>query len=99
MSEAGPTHGEGEHLITMANDIANYFRPQGREEAIAGIANHIKRYWTLRMRQKLNVFLAEGHAGELDELPRAAIERLNQTPPAPGQPAAAPGQPAVAPSR
>jgi formate dehydrogenase subunit delta len=99
MSKAGPTHGEGEHLITMANDIANYFRPQGREEAIAGIANHIKRYWTLRMREKLNVFLAEGHAGELDELPRAAIERLNQQQPAPSQPATAAGQPAATPSR
>jgi formate dehydrogenase subunit delta len=78
MSDAGPTHGEGEHLITMANDIANYFRPQGRDEAIAGIANHIKRYWTLRMREKLNFYLAHGHGDELDELPRAAIDRLNQ---------------------
>jgi len=89
MSERGPTHDEGEHLIGMANDIANYFRPQGRDEAIAGIANHIKRYWTLRMREKLNFYLAHGHAGELDELPRAAIERLNQQPAGPGQQAGA----------
>jgi formate dehydrogenase subunit delta len=61
----------------MANDIGNYFRAQGREEAIAGIANHIKRYWTLRMRQKLNAFLAQGYGG-LDELPRAAVDQLNQ---------------------
>jgi formate dehydrogenase subunit delta len=67
----------GEHLVAMANDIANYFRVQGREEAIAGIANHIKRYWTPRMRQKLNAYLAEGHGG-LDELPRAAVESLNR---------------------
>jgi formate dehydrogenase subunit delta len=78
MTDPGPTHGEGDHLITMANDIANYFRPQGRDEAIAGIANHIKRYWTVRMRQKLDVYLAQGHGAELDELPRAALERLSQ---------------------
>jgi formate dehydrogenase subunit delta len=68
----------------MANDIANYFRPQGRDAAIAGIANHIKRYWTLRMRKKLDVYLAQGHGGELDELPRAAIASLSQ-PATPGR--------------
>ena len=29
------------------------------------------------MRSKLNAYLAQGHGG-LDELPRAAVERLNQ---------------------
>jgi formate dehydrogenase subunit delta len=74
----GATHSQetGEHLVAMANDIGNYFRVQGREEAIAGIATHIKRYWTPRMRQKLNAYLARGHGG-LDELPRAAVDRLN----------------------
>jgi formate dehydrogenase subunit delta len=61
----------------MANDIADYFRSQGREAAIAGIATHIQRYWTARMQAKLNAYLAQGHSG-LDELPRAAVERLNQ---------------------
>jgi formate dehydrogenase subunit delta len=64
----------------MANDIGNYFRPQSREEAIAGIASHIERFWTLRMRTKLNTFLAQGGTGgeQLDELPRAALERVNE---------------------
>ena len=70
-------HDSGEHLIAMANDIGNYFRPQSREEAIAGIANHIQRFWTPRMRKKLNSYLAEGNAG-LDDLPAAAIARLNE---------------------
>jgi formate dehydrogenase subunit delta len=65
----------------MANDIGNYFRPQTREEAIAGIAGHIERFWTPRMRKKLNAYLAEGHGG-LDELPLAAIARLNAAAPA-----------------
>jgi len=76
MSDTAHTPGNAEHLMSMANDIGNYFRAQGRDEAIAGIANHIKRYWTPRMRQKLNAYLAQGHGG-LDELPRAAIESLN----------------------
>ena len=75
MSDTSNGHGSAEHLIAMANDIADYFRAQGRDAAIAGIANHIKRYWTPRMQAKLNAYLAQGHGG-LDELPRAAIERL-----------------------
>jgi formate dehydrogenase subunit delta len=90
VSGGAHTPGSAEHLVAMANDIGNYFRPQEREEAIAGIANHIKRYWTPRMRQKLTTYLAQGLGGDLDELPRAAIDRLNdQTPAAGNQPAGA----------
>lgn len=73
----------GAQLVTMVNDIADYFRTQSREAAIAGIATHIQRYWTPRMRGKLNAYLAQGHAG-LDELSLAAVERLNR---AEGRPA------------
>jgi formate dehydrogenase subunit delta len=78
MSEATHSHSQesGEHLVAMANDIGNYFKPQSRDEAIAGIASHIQRFWTPRMRQKLNTYLAQGAAG-LDELPRAALATLN----------------------
>ena len=76
MSEGAHTPGSAEHLVNMANDIGDYFRSQSRDEAVAGIANHIKRYWTPHMREKLNAHLQAGHAG-LDELPRAAIDALN----------------------
>lgn len=76
MTGATHSHESGEHLVAMVNDIGNYFRAQGRDEAIAGIANHIKRYWTPRMRQKLNAYLSQGNGG-LDDFPRAAIDRLN----------------------
>jgi formate dehydrogenase subunit delta len=66
----------GEQLIQMANDIANFFRAEPvREDAIAGIVNHINKYWTRRMREKLIGQIQHGAEG-LDELPRAAIERL-----------------------
>lgn len=73
----GHASGSGEHLVTMVNDIGVYFRSQGREAAIAGIATHIQRYWTPRMQAKLNAYLAQGHGG-LDELPRAAVALVNQ---------------------
>ena len=66
-----------EHLVQMANDIGNFFRAMpNREEAIAGIQNHIDKFWTRRMREKLNAQLQRGESG-LDDLPREALNRLS----------------------
>lgn len=70
---SGEVHDRARHLVQMANDIGDFFRSEPvREDAIAGIANHISKYWTKRMRQKL---AAHGEGG-LDELPREALRRL-----------------------
>jgi formate dehydrogenase subunit delta len=76
-----------EHLAQMANDIGNFFRAQpNREEAIDGIVNHIKSYWTRRMREKLFAQVKDGNSA-LDELPREALRRLMEQPsPKPDQP-------------
>lgn len=68
-------HEAAARLVDMANDIGVYFRSQPREDAIAGIASHIQRFWTPRMRTKMNAYLAQGGEG-LDELPRAALANL-----------------------
>jgi len=81
MTESAHDSGGGEHLVAMANDIGNYFRIEGREAAIAGIASHIKRFWTPRMQTKLAAFLATGGDHGLDELPRAALATLMSLPP------------------
>ncbi|HEX4241157.1 MAG TPA: formate dehydrogenase subunit delta [Steroidobacteraceae bacterium] len=75
------------HLERMANDIGNFFASEtNREDAIKGISNHIRSYWTPKMRQRIFDDLARG-GGELNELPRAAIERLMKAPAAkPDQP-------------
>jgi formate dehydrogenase subunit delta len=77
----GPGHGTGEHLVKMANDIGNFFRSEpDRKEAVAGIANHIAKFWTARMRQKLVGYLAQHGDTELDELPREALRELTARP-------------------
>jgi formate dehydrogenase subunit delta len=69
-----------EHLVHMANDIGNFFRGStDREAAIRGISNHIKSFWTPRMRRKLMSDL-EGGDEELDELPREALRLLKEHP-------------------
>jgi formate dehydrogenase subunit delta len=81
--EAGHTgigHNSGEHLAQMANDIGNFFRAESnRDDAISGIANHINRFWTPRMRQKLLEFVAQGN-NALDDLPREAARKIKINP-------------------
>jgi formate dehydrogenase subunit delta len=69
-----------QHLVQMANDIGNFFRAQTqRENAIAGIANHMQSFWTRRMREKLIAQLEHGEDG-LDDLPRQAVRFLVEHP-------------------
>jgi formate dehydrogenase subunit delta len=64
-------------LEKMANDIGDFFRGQSdRETAIEGIRNHINRFWTPRMKQKLLAQLERGEA-HLDELPAEAMRHLS----------------------
>ncbi len=65
-----------ERLAEMANDISAFF--VGAEEpaaAVAGIADHIGKFWTPRMREQLTERLPQLGDG-IDELPRAALLRL-----------------------
>ena len=68
-----------ERLVQMANDIGRYFAAEpDREEAVAGIASHLKRFWEPRMRTAILAHVAAGGAG-LDALARAGVERLAQS--------------------
>src|SRR5271170_3265097 len=72
------SHGGAEHLVKMANDIGDFFRAEPNpEDAIAGIANHIDKFWTPRMRQKLATHVNEHGSADLNELPREAFRRLS----------------------
>ena len=75
-------HADGvHHLVQMANDIGNFFRAEERrEDAIAAIANHIRKYWTPRMREKLLAHVKAHGTDGLDELSRAAVGSLIEKP-------------------
>ena len=69
-----------EHLVHMANDIGNFFRSNpDRDAAVIAISNHIKSFWTPRMRRKL-IKDMQGGDEELDELPRQALLLLKEHP-------------------
>lgn len=78
---AATGHGTVAHLMQMANDIGNFFRSEPeRKDAVASIANHIAKYWTPRMRQKLLAHVQEHGEAGLDELPREALRLLATQP-------------------
>jgi formate dehydrogenase subunit delta len=73
----GESNGGAAHLVKMANDIGDFFRAESeREDAIAGIANHIAKFWTKRMREKIAAHLGRDGDSGLDELPHEALRRL-----------------------
>jgi formate dehydrogenase subunit delta len=64
-----------EHMVHNANQIALFFAAYPREEAIAGVADHLKKFWERRMRQQITQYVAQGGQG-LHELVVEAVKRL-----------------------
>jgi formate dehydrogenase subunit delta len=60
--------------VRMANDIARQFSYLGRDEAVAGIATHLRSFWEPRMRAQLRQAIEAGGAG-LDPLVIEAASR------------------------
>ena len=63
----------------MANQIGRFFATQGPDQAIAGTADHIKKFWDPRMRADIVAHLEFGSPG-LDPDVRKAIEMLGAMP-------------------
>ncbi|MBW8757727.1 MAG: formate dehydrogenase subunit delta [Burkholderiales bacterium] len=62
------------NLIVMANRIGEFFVAQpDRDEALAGIAEHIRKFWVPRMRSEILAVLGTDAAAELDDVVVAAL--------------------------
>ncbi len=59
-------------LARMANEIASFFRAYPKEEACAGIRDHIVAFWTPGMRSTFLAFVKVGGPG-LDPLVSEAM--------------------------
>ena len=64
-----------EKMVHNANQIAQFFAAYPREEAIEGVANHLRLYWVPRMRAQIIDYVANGGEG-LSELAVEAVKRL-----------------------
>lgn len=66
---------KSEKLVMMANQIGAFFASQKGDEAVHGIADHLKKFWDPRMRAAIIAHLRSGGEG-LQEHVRLAVERL-----------------------
>lgn len=66
-----------EKLVIMANQIAAFFHSKPREEGLAGVAEHINKFWEPRMRRQLFEML-DGDGEGYDELVVAAAARIKR---------------------
>ena len=64
-------------LVRMANQIAQFFRSQPHDEAVAGIEDHLRSFWTPKMRRQIADLAAAGGAG-LDGLTLEAVQKLQE---------------------
>jgi formate dehydrogenase subunit delta len=63
-------------MVHNANQIALFFASYPREEAIAGVADHLKKFWERRMRDQIVKYVAEDGSG-LHDLVVEAVKRLS----------------------
>jgi len=65
-----------DNLIRMVNRIGAFFAAMpDREEAMHDLAQHVRRFWEPRMRQKLFAHLDEQQGEGVDALVVAALQR------------------------
>ena len=67
-------------MVHNANQIALFFASYPREEAIAGVTEHLKKFWERRMKDQIVIYVGQGGSG-LHELVLEAVKRLAQPPP------------------
>ena len=67
---------DADNLIRMVNRIGEFFEAQpDRDEALQGIAEHLRKFWDPRMRgQILQVLEQPGEAAQLRPLVREALQ-------------------------
>jgi len=64
-----------EKMVHMANQIAQFFEPYPRGEAVDGVADHLQKFWEPRMIAQIRGHVAAGAAG-LNELVTEAVQKL-----------------------
>jgi formate dehydrogenase subunit delta len=66
---------KADRLVHMANQIADFFGSYPREQAVAGVADHLHKFWDPRMRKQIIEYVGTDGAG-LRDIALAAIKKL-----------------------
>jgi formate dehydrogenase subunit delta len=65
-----------ERMVHMANQIARFFAAYPREQAVDGIADHLRKFWEPRMRSEIKAYVESTGGKGLDLLALEAIAKL-----------------------
>ena len=66
-----------EDLVRMANQIARFFAPYPEAEALEGVRDHLKKFWTPAMRRDLVEVASNGDGADgMHPLVRRAVDKL-----------------------
>ena len=64
------------NLIVMANKIGQFFEAQpDRDEALAGIADHIRKFWVPQMRREILAAVGTEAGAGLSDIVAAALTK------------------------
>ena len=66
---------EPEYMVHTANQIALFFASYPHDEAVAGVTDHLQKFWEPRMRKQIIEYVAHGGGG-LHELALEAVKHL-----------------------
>ena len=66
---------QDETLIRMSKQIADFFAPYDKNEAVAGILGHLRNFWDPRMRRQI-IEIYETGPQRLEPRVAAAVEQL-----------------------
>lgn len=66
-------------LVAMANQIATFFAAEpDAKVGVAGVVNHLSKFWEPRMRKAIFAAFDAGQTGEMHALVKAALEGHRQ---------------------
>ena len=69
-----------DNLIVMANKIGQFFAAQpDREEALDGIADHVRKFWEPRMRREILAAVGTESGAGLSDIVAAALVKHRAT--------------------
>jgi formate dehydrogenase subunit delta len=69
-----------QHLVTMANDIGQFFGGEPLPaDRVSGVLNHLRRFWDPRMRRQILEY-ARNDGADLSDHVRAAVLQLEAPP-------------------
>lgn len=66
---------EQDRMVHRANQIALFFASYPHDQAVAGVTDHLQKFWERRMREQIINYVAHGGQG-LHDLALEAVKRL-----------------------